>query len=299
MAEKTYKKYLDPKILQRVSALELKARQVVEGIITGLHKSPYHGISIEFASHREYAPGDEIKHIDWRVFARSDRYFIKQYEEETNMRCYILLDVSESMLYKSKNLTKLEYGSFLAASIAFLLLQQRDSVGLVTFNDKVVKYIPPRNSPKHYRLMLQELELSSPGSKTNIDAVFHDLAERIKKRGLVIVISDMFYDVEKILLSLQHFRHKKHEVIVFHILDRHEMTFPFEDLMLFKGLEEQPEVLAESWSVRKGYLENFKKYLGNIKSGCMAKKIDYVQICTDESLDLRLSKYLTTRVGRR
>jgi uncharacterized protein (DUF58 family) len=292
-------KYFEPKILSRVAALELKARQVVEGIITGLHKSPYHGISIEFAGHREYVPGDEIKHVDWRVYGRSDRFFIKQYEEETNMRCYILLDVSESMLYKSKNVTKLEYASYLTASIAFLLLQQRDSVGLVTFDNKINSYIPPRNNPRHFKLILQRLEEVKSGAKTNIDVVFNDLAERIKKRGLVIVISDLFYEVPKILLSLQHFRHKKHEVIVFHILDRYELTFPFDEVVLFKGLEEQTDLLVEAWSIKKNYLENVKRYIEELKKGCMEKRIDYVQMVTDEAIDLKLTKYLSARVGRK
>ena len=295
----TYKKYFNPKVLSRVAALELKARQVVEGIVTGLHKSPYHGISVEFAEHREYVQGDEIKHIDWRVYARSDRFFIKQYEEETNMRCYIFLDTSESMLYCSKKTTKLEYASLLAASISYLLLQQRDSCGLVTFDDKVNSYLPPRNNPKHFRLILRELEIAKPGLKTDISTVFHDLAERIKKRGLVIIVSDFFSDIEKTLLGLAHLKHKKHEVIVFHVLDRAEATFPFTDMTLFKGLEQKGDILAEAWSLKQGYLENFRKFEEEIKKGCRSKKIDYVQMLTDEPLDLKLSKYLTTRIGRR
>ena len=298
MAE-TFKKYLDPKTLSRVSALELKARQVVEGIVTGLHKSPYHGISVEFAEHREYVPGDEIKHIDWRVYGRSDRFFVKQYEAETNLRAYIILDTSESMLYGSKNSTKLEYASFLASALAFLLLQQRDSVGFIGFDSKINSYIPPRNSPRHFRLILKELEQASSGPKTNIEEVFHDLAERIKKRGLVIVISDFFYDVEKTLLSLQHFRHKKHEVVVFHVLDRSELTFPFDEMTLFKGFEGNQEILAESWSVRKGYLKAMENFIKRLKTGCMGKRVDYVPLVTDEPLDLKLSKYLAARTGKR
>ncbi|MFH1073826.1 MAG: DUF58 domain-containing protein [Candidatus Firestonebacteria bacterium] len=298
MAE-IFNKYFNPRVLNRVAALELKARQVVEGIVTGLHKSPYHGISVEFAEHREYVQGDEIKHIDWRVYARSDRFFIKQYEEETNMRCYVLLDTSESMLYGSRRASKLEYGSLLAASISYLLLQQRDSCGLVTFDDNVKSYLPPRNNPKHFRLILRELELAKPGLKTDISAVFHDLAERIKKRGLVIIISDFFSDIEKTLLGLAHLKHKKHEVIVFHILDRAEITFPFQEMTLFKGLEEKGDILAEAWALREGYLANFKKFEEEMKKGCREKRIDYVQMLTDEPMDLKLSKYLTTRTGRR
>jgi uncharacterized protein (DUF58 family) len=294
-----YKKYFNPKILNRVAALELKARQVVAGIVSGLHKSPYHGISVEFARHREYVQGDEIRHIDWRVYARSDRFYIKQYEEETNMRCYVMLDTSESMLYKSKKTTKLEYGSLLAASLSYLLLQQRDSCGLVTFDDQVKSYIPPRNNPKHFRLMLRELELAKPGMKTDIGKIFHDMAERIKRRGLVIIISDLFSDIETTMKGLAHFKHRRHEVIVFHILDRAEITFPFRDMTLFKGLEGKGDVLAEAWSLRDGYLENFKKFEEALKGGCLGKKIDYVQMITDEPIELKLSKYLTARIGRR
>ncbi len=298
MAE-TFKKYLDTKTLAKVSALELKARQVVEGIVTGLHKSPYHGISVEFAEHREYVPGDEIKHIDWRVYGRSDRYFVKQYEAETNMRAYIILDTSESMLYGSKNTTKLEYASFLASSLAFLLLQQRDSVGFIGFDSRINSYIPPRNNPRHFRHILKELEQATSGPKTNIEEVFHDLAERIKKRGLVIVISDFFYDIEKTLLSLQHFRHKKHEVVVFHILDRHEVTFPFDEMTLFKGYEGGTEILTEAWSVKNDYLKAVESFIKRFKTGCMGKRVDYVPLLTDEPLDLKLSKYLAARTGKK
>lgn len=293
-----YKKYFNPRVLSRVAALELKARQVVEGIVTGLHKSPYHGISVEFAEHREYVPGDEIKHIDWRVYARSDRFFIKQYEAETNMRCYVVLDTSESMLYKSKKTSKLEYGSLLAASISYLLLQQRDSCGLVTFDSEIQSYLPPRNNPKHFNLMLRELELAKNGVKTDIGKVFHDLAERFKKRGLIIIISDLLSDIEKILLGLSHFKHKKHEVIVFHVMDRAELTFPFEEMTLFKGYEEKGDILAEAWSLKQGYLENLNNFMADIKKGCLGKRVDYVPMVTDEPLELKLSKYLTTRIGR-
>jgi uncharacterized protein (DUF58 family) len=294
-----YKKFIDKSTVAKVSALELKARQAVEGIIPGLHKSPYHGISVEFAEYREYTPGDEIKHIDWRVFSRSDKYFIKQYEEETNMRCYFLLDTSESMLYRSGKVTKLEYGSFLIAALAFLVLMQRDSVSLVTFDSILRKYIPPRNSFKHYQVLLQTLESASPGVKTDIPGVFHDLAERMKKRGLVIVISDFFTDVDKLLVSLQHFKHKKHEVIVFHVLDRAEAEFPFNDMTRFEGLEKEPDITAEGWTVRKGYLDAFTSFSEKLRKGCRQKKIDYVRLLTDEKLEDVLSKYLAHRVGRK
>jgi len=215
------------------------------------------------------------------------------------MRCYLLLDSSESMLYGSNKTSKLEYSSLLAASLSYLLLQQRDSCGLVTFDSEIRNYLPPRNNPKHFNLILRELELAKNGAKTDIGKVFHDLAERFKKRGLVIIISDLLCDVEKILLGLSHFKHKKHEVIVFHVLDRAELTFPFEDMTLFKGYEEKGDILAEAWTLKQGYLENLNNFMAEIKRNCLGKRVDYVPMVTDEPLELKLSKYLTTRIGRR
>ena len=293
-----YQKYLDPKTLTKISKLDLLARLVVEGYISGLHRSPYHGFSVEFADRREYVPGDDIKHVDWRVYAKSDRYYIKQYEEETNLRCTILLDVSESMRYGSGPVTKQDYACYIAASLTYLLLQQQDSVGLATFDNQVRKFIPPKSSPAHLRLLLHEMNQVKPERKTNMDLIFHDVAERVSRRGMIVIISDLFDDVEKILMGLRHFRHKKHEVVVFHVLDEYELTFPFDDTTLFEGLEETGQVVTEPRSLRDTYVEEVKDFVTRLKKGCRQHRIDYVQMSTDQKLDVALSAYLAARAAR-
>src|SRR5438046_1008557 len=220
----------DPQTLSRLARLQLRARLVVEGVISGLHRSPYHRFSVEFAQHREYTPGDEIRYLDWKVFGRSDRFYVKEFEEETNLKAHLLLDTSDSMTYRSGALSKLEYGCIVAASLAQLMLQQRDAVGLGLFNDQVQRYLPPRGLASHFTQMLSELEKPATAPKTDLSATFHELAERIKRRGLIIVISDLFGPAEEALMGLRHFRHRKHEVVVFQILDRDELEFPFDDL---------------------------------------------------------------------
>jgi len=296
MSEETSKKsFLDPKILMTLSGMELKARMVVEGVVSGLHKSPYQGFSVEFAEHREYTQGDEIKHIDWQVYAKSDRLYVKRYEEETNLRCYILLDSSGSMGYRSDGMSKLEYGEHLAAALTYLMLRQQDSVGLVTFDEAIRRYIPPRNNPRHLKIIVEELERLKPGRRTKVSNIFHDLAERVHRRGLIIVISDLFDDPEEVLVSLQHFRHKKHEVIVFHLLDPYELTFPFERVTLFRGLEDDRRILTEPGVLRKKYLEQLNAFIERLKKGCRDNRIDYFQVNTEEDFGRALTRYLGTR----
>jgi uncharacterized protein (DUF58 family) len=291
-------KYLDPKTLVKIGRLDLVARRVVEGYISGLHRSPYHGFSVEFADHRKYVPGDDIKHLDWRTLAKTDRYYIKEYEEETNLRSTILLDTSESMKYGSGEVTKLEYGCFIAASLAYMLTQQQDSVGLALFDSTVHRFVPPKSNAAHLRLILHELNQISPKAKTSMDLIFHDVAERVHKRGLIVVVSDLFDDPETILMGLRHFRHNRHEVIVFHVLDEYETTFPFDDTTLFDGLEGYGEVLTEPRSLRDTYLEEANKFIMAMKRGCRKHEIDYVQISTATPLDVALSAYLASRSKR-
>ena len=293
-----YRKYLDPKTLTKITKLDLLARLVVEGYISGLHRSPYHGFSVEFADHRKYVPGDDIKHIDWRVYAKSDRYYIKQYEEETNLRCTILLDISESMSYGSGDVTKQEYACFVAASLTYLLLQQQDSVGLATFDNEVRRFVPPKSSPAQLRLLLHEMNTISSERKTRMDLIFHDVAERIARRGMILVISDFFDDPERIMMGLRHFRHKKHEVVVFHVLDEYELTFPFDDMTMFEGLEQTGEVITEPRSLRDTYVEEITTFTNTIKKGCRKHHIDYVQLSTNQHLDVALSAYLAARTAR-
>jgi uncharacterized protein (DUF58 family) len=295
-----YHKYLDPRTLNKISKLEIRARLIVEGFVSGLHKSPYHGYSVEFAEHREYVPGDEIKHIDWKVYGRTDRYYIKEYEEETNLKSFVLLDQSESMSYGSDGMTKLEYGATVAASLAYMILRQQDSVGLVLFDDEVKTLVPPSSHPSHLKYVIHALEEAEPGKKTNVGVILHDMAERIQKRGLIIVISDLFDDVRNVLMGLKHLRHRKHEVILFHLLDRDEVSFPFQRVTLFEGLEEFPHLLTDPRALRKAYLEEVAAFQKDVKKGCIRDKIDYVQITTDTLLDVALTQYLTTRMaGRR
>ena len=295
------KQLADPQTLARINKLEIRARAVVEGVISGMHKSPHRGSSVEFAQHRDYVPGDEIRHIDWKVYARSDRYQIKQFEEETNLKATLVLDSSASMNYKGLNseLSKREYASIVAAAISSLLLRQRDSVGLALFDAGVRQYIPPASTSAHYRLILDTLEKGDSQPKTNLSETFHDLAERIKRRGLLIILSDLFDDPEEVLRGLQHFRHRKHEAVVFHILDRDELTFPFKDTSVFEGMEGEEAIMAEPNALRKEYLNAFSAYQERLKRGCRELDMDYHAFPTDEPVDSALSLYLAGRMQRK
>ena len=298
MADATHK-FLDPKVLNKITRLDLKARHIVEGFMGGMHKSPYHGFSVEFAEHREYAPGDDLKHLDWKVFGRSDRLFIKEYELETNLRTHILLDTSESMDYGGRETTKLELASHIAASMAYLILRQQDSVGMVCFDKEVKSFIPTSSSMGHLRPILGTLAQSEGKNKTDLGAVLNTLAERIQRRGLIILISDLFDKPDVILKSLQHFSHKRHDVIVFHVLDEYELTFPFERMTLFEGLEDYPKQLIDPRSLRKAYLAEVNQFCEDIRKGCVKQMIDYVRISTDQDLDVQLTKYLASRLSIR
>ena len=298
MADATHK-FLDPTVLNKITRLDLKARHIVEGFMGGMHKSPYHGFSVEFAEHREYTPGDDLKHLDWKVFGRSDRLFIKEYELETNLRSHILLDTSESMDYGSKDVSKLELASHIAASMAYLILRQQDSVGMVCFDKEVKSFIPTSSSMGHLRPILGTLASSTAQNKTDLGIVLNTLAERIQRRGLIILISDLFDKPDVILKSLQHFSHKRHDVIVFHVLDEYELTFPFERMTLFEGLEEYPKLLVDPRSLRKAYLEEVNKFCEEMRKGCVKQMIDYVRISTDQDLDVELTKYLAGRLSIR
>lgn len=290
-----YRRYLNPQVLNKISRLDLKARLVVEGYIAGLHRSPYRGVSQEFAAHREYVPGDDLRHLDWKVFGRSDRLYVKQYEQETNLICYLLLDVSESMSYGSTAVNKLEYSRYLAAALSFLMVQQQDAVGLVLFDRQVRKTIPPRSSTPHLNLILKELSEVQPTLKTDFKAISDDVTSHLAQKGLVIVISDLFDQPERILSGLERIRAKGQEVIVFNILDEYEVKFPFERMTRFEGMEEYPHLFADPRSLRQEYLKALEDFLGRIKRGCLAERIDYVRISTDQMLDVALTAYLAKR----
>ncbi|NLS95294.1 MAG: DUF58 domain-containing protein [Planctomycetaceae bacterium] len=292
--------YLNPQILARIQGLALRARLIVEGYVSGVHRSPFHGFSIEFAEHREYAPGDDLRYVDWKVFGRTDKFYLKQYEEETNLICNLLLDTSESMSYRSDEaaLSKLEYAKCVAAALSYLVLHQQDSIGLATFDREIRALVRPSSNPSQLKQVLHLLEESGGQSKTETGPIFHNLAERFRKRGIVIVLSDLFDDVPSMLAGLKHFRHKRHEVVLFHVLDPAELEFPFRRVTMFEGLEDLPKVLADPPSLRKAYLKEFHAYIRQLKQGCRMHRIDYVQMRTDQSFDVALSAYLASRGGR-
>ncbi len=295
--EETSRKYLDPQTLAKLQGLELRARRIVEGYVSGVHRSPYHGFSIEFAEHREYVPGDDLRHVDWKVFGRTDKIYLKQYEEETNLVSYMLLDTSESMHYQSSAapMSKLEYAKCIAGAMAYLVLQQQDSIGLVTFDNEVRSLIRASSQPSHMKQLLHVMETSSAEKKTATGPIFHDLAERLKKRGVVVILSDLFDDVNSMLTGLKHFRHKRHEVIVMHVIDPAEEEFPFRDVTKFKGLEQLPEVVTDPRGLRKAYLQEFGNFLEAVSTGCRRHNVDYVRMRTDQPLDIALSTYLAAR----
>jgi uncharacterized protein (DUF58 family) len=294
----TKKKYLDPQTLSKLDGLQLRARKIVEGYVAGPHRSPYHGFSIEFTQHRQYVPGDDLRHVDWKVFGRTDKVYLKQYEEETNLVSYLLLDTSESMSYQGQSspLSKVDYAKCIAASLAYLVLQQQDSVGVATFDSKVRRLIHPSGQPSHMQQVLGVLEQSPAEKKTSLGPLFHDLAERFGKRGIVVILSDLFDDPEKILAGLQHFRHRQHDVILFHILDADEREFPFHQMTRFCGMEDWPDQITDPRQLRQSYLREMDRFLQRIARGCREQRVDYVPLLTNESLDVALSSYLAGRM---
>ncbi len=296
----TSPKFLDPQTLARLDSLELRAKKIVEGYVTGVHRSPYHGFSIEFAEHREYVPGDDLRYVDWKVFGKTDKVYLKQYEQETNLVSYMLLDTSESMRYQGPDspMSKLEYAQCIAASLSYLILNQQDSVGLATFDNEIRSLVRPSSNPSHLKQLLHVMTQCKAERKTNSGPIFHDLAERLKKRGVVIILSDLFDDIPAMMTGLKHFRHRRHEVIVFHVLDPAELDFPFKQTTLFKGLEQLPEVLTDARTLRKAYLAEFNKFILQVKQGCRSQQADYVLMRTDQPLDVALSAYLASRLAR-
>ncbi|HVX15659.1 MAG TPA: DUF58 domain-containing protein [Pirellulales bacterium] len=292
----TQYKYLDPAALGRLKNLSLAARLVVEGFFAGTHRSPQRGYSIEFAEHREYTPGVDPRHIDWRVFGRRDKLYVKQYEEETSLRCYLLVDKSASMGYKSDGpLTKLEYASYLAASLAYLMAFQHDAIGLITYDTRVRDLVPPRQGPGHLRVIMERLEAAQTGDETNLSETFHELAERLKRRALIVVLSDLFDDPSELISALKHFRHRKHEVVVLQTLDRAELTFPFDDVTRIEDLETRREVTSDPRALRKAYFEELGAFLDTLRQGCLDAQIDYALADTSQRFDQFLGTYLARR----
>lgn len=294
------KRLLDPAVLAKLGSLRLRAKHIVEGYVAGLHRSPFHGFSIEFAEHREYAPGDDLRYVDWKVFGKTDRVYLKQYEEETNLIGYVVLDTSESMRYQSQqaSLSKLEYAQTAAAALSYLILQQQDSVGLAMFDDQVRTSLRPSSSPSQFNQVISLMESATAAEKTATGPIFHDLAERFKHRGVVIILSDLFDDIGPMLAGLKHFRHRRHDVIVTHVLDPAEYDFPFSQPTLFKGLEQMGELLAEPARIRAAYREEFNSFIKEVAAGCRNQGADYLPLRTDQPLDSVLTKFLAKRQQR-
>ena len=288
---------IDPRTLAKLHGLRLRARHIVEGYVAGLHKSPYHGFSIEFAEHREYVPGDDLRYVDWKAFGKSDKVYLKQYEDESNLLCYLVLDVSESMAYRSQGaeLSKLEYAQSVAAALAWLVLRQQDAVGLALFDNQIRAMIRPAGNPSHLDEVLHVLELATPDSKTAAGPIFHELAQRLTRRGVVIVLSDCFDDINSLVAGLRHFRHRRHDVVLLHVLDPAELDFPFRGPTEFKGLEEFPEVQADPQMIKSAYLREMSAFRQSLQQACRTERIDYFLVRTDQPLDATLTGVLAAR----
>jgi len=296
--------FLPPEALAKLGRCELLARGAVEGFVSGKHKSPFKGFSVEFSEHRQYAQGDDLRNLDWRVLARKDRYYIKQYIEETNLRATLLLDASGSMAYAGEQAAprngtpcaKFTYAQHLAAMLGYLLIGQQDAAGLVTFDTKLRTYLPARARASQVRAILETLEKTEPGGETGLADIFHDIAERIPRRGLVVILSDLYDDPEALIKALHHFRYRRHEVLLFHVVAEEELTFPFDTFTKFRDLERRENLLPiDPRTIRAAYLERMSDFLAEIESACGRMKIDYVRMNTRVPYDEALSAYLMKR----
>jgi uncharacterized protein (DUF58 family) len=291
------KRFLHPDAIKRIGRLQLRARHIVEGFLAGMHRSPYFGQSVEFLQHREYAPGDDLRHVDWKVWARQDRLYVKQYEEDTNLRCTLLVDVSASMEYGQGPLNKYEYACTLAGSLAYLVLKQQDAVGCVAFDEDVREKIPPRTRSTHLQSVVDAMSVSQPRNKTDVYRIFRNVAESYPRRGMMVVVSDLLADPEETLRGLKLLRQRGHDVMVFHVMDDDELDFPFSGTIRFEGLEVPDHLNCNPRALREGYLTALEAFLERIRRGCARNTIDYALIRTSEPLDAALAAYLSTRLG--
>lgn len=311
-----YRKYLDPRVLARVSSLDLRARLIVEGLMTGMHRSPYQGVSVEFAQHRPYVAGDDIRHVDWKVYGKSDKIYLKQYLEETNLHLICIVDASESMGFGTVSSqqpsvgstadrrlqtavwTKYDHATAIAASLSYMAIQQQDAAGLAIFDQDLKRYFKPSNSPGQWKVIINELQTVPRVAKTNMGRLLDQIAEKLTHRSLVVILSDFFDDLDGIKKGLRHLRYKRHEIMAFQILDPTEITFPFEDVTLFKGLEDLGELLTEPRSLREGYLREMEKFNDELKRVCRGMNIELEQFNSGDPLDVALSNFLAGRAAR-
>ena len=293
-------RFLDPAVIARLGSMELKARTVVEGFLSGLHRSPYKGFSVEFAEYRQYLPGDDLSTLDWKVYARSDRHYVKKYEEETNLEAHLLLDISASMAYRgAAPMSKLEYGSVLAASLAFLMNRQRDAPGLIAFDDRIRFRLPAGARPGHLHALLLALDGMEAGSQSDVSRPLHQLAEALAKRSLVVLISDLLDHPEPVVRGLRHLKFRGTDVIVFQLLDPNELTFPFSGASRFRDVETAEEVVAEPSAIRKAYLRELAALTSRYDHELRGAGVDFVQLDTSRPLDFALLAYLATRARRK
>ncbi len=291
------KRFLHPDAIKRISRLDIRARHIVEGFLAGMHRSPYFGQSVEFLQHREYTAGDDPRYVDWKVWAKQDRLYVKQFEEDTNLRCTMLVDVSASMRYGAGALSKYEYGSTLAASLAYLILRQQDAVGCVAFDDQARNIVPQRTRRNHLDSILQALNVSTPAGKTDVYPILHKVAETYPARGMMVLVSDLLVPREPLFRGLQLLRTRGHDVMVFHVMDDHELDFPFDGATRFEGLEEDGELSCNPRALRRGYLTALGEYLEEVRRGCVRHSIDYALLRTSQPLDAALAAYLSNRLG--
>jgi len=291
------KRFLHPEAIKRISRLDLRARHVVEGFLSGMHRSPYFGQSVEFLQHREYAIGDDLRHVDWKVWARQDRLVVKQFEEDTNLRCTMLVDVSSSMQYGEGSLTKYEYACTIASSLAYLLLQQQDAVGCVAFDETVRVSVPIRSKRNHIYSVINSLAANDPRDKTDMHAVLRSVAETWPRRGMMILVSDLLTDTDNLMRGLRLLRQRGHDVLVFHVMDDDELDFPFSGPMRFEGLETEDFLNCNPRALREGYLEAVENFLQDVRHRCAQNTIDYALVRTSQPLDAVLATYLSNRLG--
>ena len=293
----TSRRFLPPEAVARIARLEILARNVVEGFLSGRHRSPYFGQSVEFAQHREYAPGDDIRRIDWKVWSKTDRYYIKQYEEETNLRTTLLVDLSESMLFGSGTLTKYEFGCQIAASLAYLLLRQQDSVGITTFDSEIRSRAPSSSKQSHLHAILSMLDQEKPAKKTDLQTLLAQVADEQTRRGLIVVISDLFVDRTGLFKGLKLLRTRGHDVMVMHVMDDQELDFHYAGTTKFEGMEEMGDLICDPRSLREGYVKAVTAFVEDLHRNCARQMIDFQTIRTSQHLDAALAYYVTHRVG--
>lgn len=298
-ADENPRRFLDPATIARISRLDLRAKQVVEGFISGMHKSPFFGQSVEFVQHREYVPGDDIRHMDWKVWSRTDRFYLKQFEAETNLRATLVVDTSESMVYGNGPMNKYEYACTAAACLGYLIVRQQDSAGLISFGFDVRQAIPARSNQTQLDAMTKALATSKPAEQTDMLKVMRRVAETVPGRGVVIVFSDLLTDREQIFKGLEMLRHRRHDVMVFHVLDDDELTFPFGGMTRFEGLEELPHLFCDPKALRESYLEVLEEYLVEVRRGCTRLGVDYALVRTSDYLDAILSRFLFSRMAKK